>query len=224
MINGNQFLSTLWSDIEHIHAAVLAHPFITGLSDGTLPRAAFRHFITQDAHYLRDYARVLALCATKAHHDADVTMFAAHSANAVAAEQELHASLLAELGTSATAAAAEPITPTTVAYTSYLLASAYRGSYAEAVGAVLPCYWLYARVGAHLRSAGSPDPLYARWIDAYADPAFQSVTDQVLAATARLAEESSPAEHALIRKHNHTAGRHEYLFWDAAWRLEQWPV
>ena len=47
----------LWSDVEDVYAAILRHPFVTGLTDGSLPREAFRHYIVQDAHYLRGYAR-----------------------------------------------------------------------------------------------------------------------------------------------------------------------
>jgi len=49
----------LWSDVEDIYAAILRHPFVTGLTDGSLPRQAFRHYIVQDAHYLRGFARAL---------------------------------------------------------------------------------------------------------------------------------------------------------------------
>ena len=52
--------------MDDIYAAILRHPFVAGLTDGTLPREAFRHYIVQDAHYLRGYARALALCAAKA--------------------------------------------------------------------------------------------------------------------------------------------------------------
>src|SRR3954453_14885387 len=55
----------LWSDIEGTYAGILAHPFLTGLADGTLPRDAFGHYIVQDAHYLRGYARALAVCAAR---------------------------------------------------------------------------------------------------------------------------------------------------------------
>src|SRR5687767_9748844 len=84
----------LWSEIEHVYGAILAHPFIVGLTDGSLPRAAFRHFIVQDAHYLRGYARSLAICAAKAPTAADTVMFAQHAAGAIAAEQDLHAALM----------------------------------------------------------------------------------------------------------------------------------
>jgi thiaminase/transcriptional activator TenA len=224
MAKGDRFTAVLWSDIEDVHKKVLMHPFITGLGDGTLPRAAFRHYITQDAHYLRTYARVLALCAAKARRDSDVAMFASHAANAIAAEQGLHAELLAALGTTAAAAAAEPVAPATLAYTSFLLATAYDGSYAEAVGAVLPCYWLYAKVGQHLLEAGSPDPVFRRWIAAYGDTDFQSVVAEVLETTDRLAGEVSSAERELMRARNRTAAQYEWMFWDAGYRQELWPV
>ena len=56
----------LWSAMAGPYAAVLGHPFLTGLVDGTLPPEAFTRDLTQDAHYLRDYARALALLAGRA--------------------------------------------------------------------------------------------------------------------------------------------------------------
>jgi thiaminase/transcriptional activator TenA len=214
----------LWSDIEDIYSKVVTHPFITGLGDGTLPPESFQHYIVQDAHYLRGYARVLAVCAAKAEHTADTVMFARHAGDAVAAEQDLHASLLIEMGSSPQAAALEPVGPTTHAYVSYLLATAYGGSFAEALGAVLPCYWLYAKVSEKLRDQGCPVPLYARWIGAYGGTAFQSVVDEVLATTDRVGSELSERERSLVRAHVMAAARYEWMFWDAGYRCERWPV
>jgi thiaminase (transcriptional activator TenA) len=214
----------LWADIDHLYAAILRHPFVTGLTDGTLPREAFRHYIVQDAHYLRGYARALALCGAKATEPRDTVMFAAHAGGAVAAEQGLHAGLLDDLGLTAQAAAAAPVAPTTRAYVSYLFATAYAGSFAEAVAAVLPCYWIYARVGEELLTRGSPDPLYARWIATYGSAGFQAVVDAVLDLTDRLGGAVSPAEWALMREHVAVTSRYEWMFWDAGWRRETWPV
>lgn len=44
-------------------ADLRAMPFNRTLADGTLPQAAFRHYILQDAHYLEGFARSLALAA-----------------------------------------------------------------------------------------------------------------------------------------------------------------
>jgi thiaminase/transcriptional activator TenA len=214
----------LWSDVEDIYAAILAHPFITGLTDGTLPRAAFRHYIVQDAHYLRGYARALAVCAAKAPHEDDTVMFAQHAAGAIAAERDLHAALMGEMGSSPEEAALEPVAPTTQAYVSYMMASALGGSYAEAVGAVLPCYWIYARVGDELLARSSPDPLYARWIAMYGSDDFQSVVDAVLAATDRIGAGLSERERTAMRRHFRTTSKYEWMFWDAGLRREGWPL
>lgn len=214
----------LWSDIEDVYAAILAHPFITGLTDGTLPVESFRHFIVQDAHYLRGFARALAVCAAKAPDEQAIVMFAEHAAGAIAAERELHAELMGAMGSSAEEAARVPIAPTTRAYVSYLLASTYGGSFAEGVAAVLPCYWIYARVGDELLARSSPDPLYARWIDMYGGDEYQGIVDAVLGVTDRIGESASEGERALMREQFRTTSRYEWMFWDAGYRRESWPI
>ncbi|HSA48946.1 MAG TPA: thiaminase II [Yinghuangia sp.] len=218
------FSDELWSKIEGIYADILAHPFVLGLTDGSLPAEAFRHYVVQDSHYLRDYARALAVCAAKAPDENAVRQFAADAAGAIAAEQAMHADFLAAYGSSAEQAAGEPVLPTTRAYSSYLLATTYGGSFAEGLGAVLPCYWIYARVGEALLEKSSPDPLYARWIATYGDEAFQSTVRAVLDLTDRVGADLSPTERAKVTAHFVTTSRYEWMFWDAAWRREAWPV
>jgi thiaminase/transcriptional activator TenA len=214
----------LWTDIEDVYSAILDHPFIAGLTDGTLPREAFRHYIQQDAHYLRGYAKALAVCAAKAPDEDGTVMFAQHAVGAIAAERDLHAALMGEMGSSPEAAALEPVAPTTQAYVSYMLATAHGGSFAEAVGAVLPCYWIYARVGEELLARSSPDPLYARWIAMYGGDDFQGVVDSVLDLTDRIGAGLSEGERTLMRRHFRTTSRYEWMFWDAGYRRETWPV
>ena len=158
--------SRLWEPIEPTFTAILAHPFLTGLTDGSLDDAAFAHYVAQDVHYLRDYARALAIVAAKAPTLAETAMFSRHAAEVFDVELGLHSELLPELGLDIEALNATPIAPTTRAYTSYLLAAAYSGTFAEGLAAVLPCYWIYARVGAALLERGSPDRRYQRWIAA----------------------------------------------------------
>ncbi|MGH3981066.1 MAG: thiaminase II [Pseudonocardiaceae bacterium] len=214
----------LWSSIEDIYAAILDHPFITGLTDGGLPHDVFLHFIAQDAHYLRGFARALTVCAAKAPTENDTVMFAEHAAGAIRAEQEMHAELAGRLGLSPEQLAAQPVGPTTLAYGSYLLATTHTGSFAEGLAAVLPCYWIYARVGDALAERSSPDLLYARWIAMYGGEDFQAVVDAVLALTDRVGTELSDAETGRVRGHFVTTSRYEWMFWDAGYRQEAWPI
>jgi thiaminase/transcriptional activator TenA len=218
------FRDELWASIDTLYQQILDHPFLRGLTDGSLPQDRFRHFVVQDSHYLRDYARALAICGAKAPTEADVAMFSEHAAGAIEVEQAMHAEFMAAFGSSAGEAAAEPILPTTLAYTSYLLRVCHQGSFAEALGAVLPCYWIYARVGDALLEKSSPDPLYKRWIDTYGGEEFQAIVDAVLELTDRVGLQVTAGEQKRMRAHFVQTARYEWMFWDAAWRREAWPV
>jgi thiaminase/transcriptional activator TenA len=217
------FTSELWGDITGVYEAILAHPFVTGLAEGSLPRESFEFYVIQDALYLRKYAQALAAVASRAADPAETEMFARHAAGIVAVEMGLHESLLADLSIDPALAAAAEEAPTTLAYTSYLLA-ACGGSYAEGVGAVLPCYWIYWEVGKHLLGRGSPDPRYQRWIDTYGAEEFGDEAREVIAVADRLGDEVAAAERDRIRRHFRATSRYEWMFWDMGFHRETWPV
>ncbi len=212
----------LWADAAGVYAAILTHPFLAGLADGSLDPELFTHYVVQDAHYLRDFARALTVVGSKAPTHTGVGMFARHAASTAEVELALHESLLTELGIRDVDAT--PVAPTTLAYTSYLLATAYRGTFADGLAAVLPCYWIYAEVAAELVERGSPDPRYQRWIDSYADDEYQIMVAEVLALADNIGLDLSAADEARARAHFAATARYEWMFWDAAWRREVWPV
>ena len=210
--------------MDPIFAAIVAHPFVTGLTDGSLDTGVFAHYVAQDVHYLRDYARALAIVGAKAPTLADTAMFTRHAAEVYDVELALHGSLLPALGLDPGAVDATPVAPTTQAYCSYLLATTYAGSFADGLAAVLPCYWIYARVGAALLAEGSPDARFQRWIDSYGGDDFAATVAQVLDLTDRVGATLSPAEEATAGAHFVTTSRYEWMFFDAAHRREAWPV
>ena len=214
----------LWARIERIYDAILDHPFIGGLTEGSLPSEAFRFYVIQDVHYLREYARALSVCAAKAPAEPEIAMFNQHAAGAIEVERSLHDSFLRDLGVTAHELAATPLAPTNRAYTSYLLAAAYGGSFAEALGAVLPCYWIYWEVGKALGERGSQHPLYRRWIETYGGEEFAEIVEAVLGLTDRLGPRLSDGEREGMAERFVATSRYEWMFWDAAWRQEAWPI
>ena len=74
----------LWHGVTGVYDAILAHPFLTGLTDGSLPHDAFAFYVVQDAIYLRSYARALAGVAGRAPAPSQAEMFARHAADAIA--------------------------------------------------------------------------------------------------------------------------------------------
>jgi thiaminase/transcriptional activator TenA len=218
------FTKELWAAMEPIYGAILEHPFVRGLTDGTLARESFRFYAVQDALYLREFARALSVAAARAPADDWIIMFNEHAATALRVERALHEGFFREFGLTPEAVAATPLAPVNQAYTSYLLAVAYGAPFHENVAALLPCYWIYWEVGKALERAGSPDPLYARWIATYAADEFGAVVRAVLAVVDAVAARLGPAERDAMRRHAVTTARYEWMFWDMGFRLERWPV
>ncbi|MGH2559641.1 MAG: thiaminase II [Thermomicrobiales bacterium] len=214
----------LWSSINDVYSEILAHPFVTGLTDGSLAHDAFRFYVVQDALYLTRYGRALSVCAARAPDEDAIRMFNEHAAGAIAVERSLHEGFFVDFGLTADEIAATPLAPTNLAYTSYLLATAYGGSFAEALGAVLPCYWIYGEVGKALIERGSPNPLFQRWIDTYGGDEFAGVVRQVLALADRIGADLSEADRRAMTAHFVASSRYEWMFWEMGYRREEWPV
>jgi thiaminase/transcriptional activator TenA len=218
------FTGELWGSIEDIYAGILAHPFLQGLNDGTLPEESFRYYVLQDVLYLREYARALSLVGVRSSDEDTLVMFDEHSAGAIAVERSLHEGFLKDLGVSQEEVDRVEASPTTLAYTSYLLKTAALGDYPEALGAVLPCYWIYERVGKALLEKSSPNPLYGRWIRTYGGEDFEALVKAVLNLTDEVCKDLNTVQKARVKEAFATTARYEWMFWDAAWRLEGWPV
>jgi thiaminase/transcriptional activator TenA len=218
------FSATLFHRIEGIYQRILAHPFLTGLTDGTLAEAAFRFYAIQDALYLRDFARGLALLAARSPADDAVIMFCEHGKTAIVVERALHESFFAAWGLSTQEVYATPPAPNTLLYTSYLLRVAYERPFYEGLGAFLPCYWIYWEVGKELEKRGSPVSIYQRWIDTYASVDFGATVQQVLALMDHLADPLSAAERERIAQHFIMTSRFEYMFWDMGYQQQRWEI
>ena len=222
----SSFTDHLRRDTDALHRRILSHPFVTGVGDGSLPVEAFKFYVCQDYLFLIEYSRVLALAAAKAPDLESMGAFARLLHETLNTEMSLHRSYCASFGISEEELEATEAAPTTVAYTSYLLHVAGRGTFSEVVCAMLPCQWGYAEIGHRLKEQGSPAqaPLYAQWIEMYADPDFQRLSGWARSLADRLAEQAGEQERHRMAEAYATATRYEYLFWDTAYRQETWPL
>jgi thiaminase/transcriptional activator TenA len=218
------FSETLWQSIEGIFAKILEHPFLKGLTDGTLDEEAFRFYVVQDALYLRDFARGLAILGAKAPEDDWLVMFCEHAKSAIIVERALHESFFREWGLSDEEVYATPMAPTNLLYTSYLLRVAYERPFHEGVGAFLPCYWIYLEVGKALEAKGSPNPLYQRWIETYSSAEYEGIVRQVIAAADKIAETLTDKQREAMKQHFIATSKMEWMFWDMGYRKEGWVV
>ncbi len=218
------FSEEAWERTAALRAAIRRLPFNTELVAGTLAPERFRFYITQDALYLAEYARVLAIAAAKAPDAATLRWFAQAAGEAIVVEQALHARYLAEFGVDPAAAAASEPSPDCLAYTSFLLATAHQLPWEVTVASVLPCFWIYWDVAGAIVSSAATDNPYRAWIDTYADPRFGEAVRMVIDIADRAASTATPAiRHAMLAAFTRSA-QYEYLFWDGAYQRRGWPA
>lgn len=219
----DRFSDEAWQRTTALRAAVHALPFNLELAAGTLVRERFRHYITQDALYLGEFSRCLALAAAKAPDTAALQSFAQSALGAVAVERALHEQYLREFGVDPQSLATVEPAPDCLAYTSFLLATAYHEPWEVLVAALLPCFWLYWDVGCAIAAKSAPDNPYRAWIDTYADPQFGAAVDAVIVTADRAAAATTLSRRGRMHTAFRRACQYEWLFWDGAYERRGWP-
>ena len=218
------FSRAAWARNAKAYEAIRTMPFNAELAAGTLSEARFKHYITQDAHYLIGFGRALTLAAAKAPDPDRIVQFAKSAEGAIVVERALHGSFFASYGIRSEVFASTPLSPACHHYVSYLLAVAYGEPYEVLLGALLPCFWIYAEVGRDIHGRAAPDNPYQAWIDTYAGEDFHAAVRATIAATDAAAAGAS----SQLRERMHAAftlaTQLEWIFWDSAYRLETWPV
>ena len=201
--------------------AYRGHRFVRALADGTLPEAAFRHYLTQDYLFLIQFARAYALAAFKADTVEDMRAAAAVLSAIVDVEMDLHVEFCAEWGLSEDDMAGVPEDMATTAYTRYVLDCGMRGDALDLMAALVPCVVGYAEIGRALdedpatRRAGNA---YVRWIAMYASDDYLRVARDAVDQLDRLAERlGGAARFATLSRIFTQATRLEVAFWDMGW-------
>ena len=195
----------LWQANADWAAKILAHPFVQGLGDGSLPAANFKSYIAQDAYFLDAFARAYAFCLAHGTTREDLFGFAELIAG-VLDELKLHKSYTEKLQVSL-----DGVTPlaATQAYVDFLLGNARQGHLGETIAGMTPCMRLYAWLGQTLAKTDVA-PAYADWVKTYSDPGFEALAVRLEELLDQHAVDS-PAVRANYRR----AMELEYGFFDA---------
>lgn len=212
------------SDCDSAWEGLRAHPFIRELAAGTLPPEKFRFFLEQNLLYLPEYARAMAVGAAASDELALARYFSDALENIVENEipqnEELLERVLAldapDRGGSAAMA------PANVAYTGFLVSTAFRYGPAEILAAITPCTWSYGDIASSLEEI-APHPIYADWVRFYGSPEYAEVVAEMNERLNTLAAGLGEADRRHLSDLFRTSVRLERAFWDMAYACEQWP-
>ncbi len=181
--------------------------------------------MVEDTYYLTEFARVLSILASKAPRDEWIVAFDRDAIGSLEAERALHESYFKDFGLSEEELRSRPPAPTSLAYTSYLLATAHSRSF---------------------RRGAERDPsllldLSSRWerrsrararrilcISAGSTTTGATPTKRMVEAVLGIMDESAkdegPGARSRMVRHFVTTSRYEWMFWDMGYRQEAWPV
>lgn len=220
------FCELVWKRTEALQQAILDHPFIRELADGSLSRDRFAFYMVQDQRYLTGFSQTLAVASAKASDPDDAIFFAGSAQTALVVEREMHAGYLARFGLAESDIAGIETSLSAQAYVSYLHSIALTRSYPVLVAGALPCFWIYQYVGEQIigRVSDVANHPYGQWISTYADEAFSTSVQKARDIVDRAAAGADPQTVTDMGDAFVRACEYEWLFWDSAWRTETWPT
>jgi thiaminase/transcriptional activator TenA len=202
------------------------HPFVQGIGDGSLEKEKFRFYMIQDYLFLIDYAKLFAIGAVKAKDLVTMGKFAALLDATINEEMELHRQYANRFGISLNELEAAKPSPTTLAYTHYMLHVSQNGTLAELVSSLLPCMWSYWEIGKALneREGADEHEFYGEWIKMYASDDFGKLALWCIDLLDELAEGKSESELDTLEEIFLNTTRFEYMFWEMSYNEAMWPT
>ena len=161
------------------------HDFVLRLADGTLPEAAFRHYLIQDYMFLLHFSRAWGLAIYKSDTLAEMRRAQGLVAATLDVEIGLHIDYCRGWGIDVAAMQAAPEAMATTAYTRFVLDRGAAGDRLDLEVALAPCVVGYAEIAAEQMAAnttkldGTP---YKSWLDMYAGAEYQARAAEAKAA------------------------------------------
>lgn len=209
----------IWQSSADIYDKIMSHDFIFQLADGTLDINRFRFYLAQDRIYLNYYVRALSYLGAKSPSVNVTYMFSKHIMGASGVEVSLHSPILKKFGVDI---ANFKQSPSSRAYTDFLIAMTSSEPFHVGLAAVLPCYWIYREVGREIvKKMGKNNP-YRVWAETYAGREYGETVQEVLDFI-----DSMKLDETQLGKMIQTfrlGAYYEYMFWDSAYRLEGWVI
>lgn len=179
-----------WEAAAPIYERILELPFMKDLTAGTLPVDRFTAYIKQDILYLKNYTETLTGLSALIEDERQKALFSDFALGGLEGERALHELLRERFSMGDDPA---PLLKVTRDYCDFAANAVASGCREIALAAVLPCDWVYARVGQHvLENANLADNPYAWWIEQYADEGYQRGVQELIALADSWAEASGP--------------------------------
>jgi len=210
---------------EDVWIRIINHPFVLGLYRGDLPMDKFRFYLIQDYNYLITLTRCQSMIASKLEDPLIMRRILELALTDITTELESYAAMLNELGLKLGDVIKVRPSPTNIAYMNFLLTTCSLGSPWEGLVAILPCYWTYldiARHNEHLLRMNTVD-LFKRWCRIYLSEDYAKIVNELRDIIDSHSDYLMRDLDRLSRVFRQAA-IYELMFWDMAYKQEEWII
>ncbi len=207
----------VWEKSSRIFKAITEQPFIKELANGSLDNQKFNRYLAQDEVYIGNYGRQMFQLADRMENAEEREMFRLFAQSGIDSEKAMHELLISRFGVDTEVKASS----VTVQYNAHTQHAVDCGSVEEALAAMLPCMWIYNRVGLYILSVaelnGNP---YREWIEEYGNEEFTQGVKAVVELADRWAEKAGKEVRLRMTTAYLEAALYEYAFWDYGYHGE----
>ena len=216
----SSFSEQLRHEARPIWRRIFDHPFLKEIKDGTLPLESFQYYLAQDYLYLEGFGRTVAMALAKAPNSQTFEELAHRVMTPV--ERPLHHKLFEAAGLTIEDAENTGRSPANTAYVDHMLQTASLHGLGPAAAALLPCPWTYHLLKDEVGQ--SEHPLYGLWTSFYVQGLLEGSVEAWRGFVDQMAEDAGPTELEAMRQAFMTSSRYEFMFWEAAYNRQAWPV
>lgn len=208
--------------VQAYYDAYMAHPFIRGLSDGSLSDDRFRKYLIQDTHYLKDYSKVYAYAYLLGDGVRELQFLHACIGVVMAEETNMHIQYLSDFDLDVFGIERMPMERANRDYLDYMLSFAPEQDMKTIFTAAFPCTLTYGYIGKELkkeRANAMERHYYDPWIETYSGTEFEKFRADSCWLIDRYCEGISKEEEEELIQIFLTACEYEMKFWDMSYSL-----
>jgi thiaminase (transcriptional activator TenA) len=219
------FSAELRKAADPIFQAIFEHPFVQGIANGDLKKEQLIHYVKQDFEYLNSFIRIYGIAISKCENREEMEMFNKQISFILNSEIHPHNNFCQAAGVKYEELQGFPLSPSAQHYIRHMLTVAYEGTLGEILAVLLPCPWTYWEIGRKLLLEVQPNPSHPfyEWICFYGERT-DSITTKFCDRLDEWAKEANDKEKEKMKDHFLKSCQLEYMFWDMAYKLEEWPV
>lgn len=207
--------------------AMVTHPFVTEMGDGSLDIVKFRNYFRQDYVFCADLVKLTSIAIAKASPDYEAgKTLNGFLTNFLSAENDLFLNGFHDLGVTAEEYHSTEANPVTQAFGDFMVRTALEGDLDDLIALFYVTEGTYMDWAARLINSGAEpnNAVYQGWIDIHSPEVLGGVVEWFTERLNGAGERASESKAANLERIFRTTLRYEYQFWEACYHGRDWET